>query len=146
MKRTALMFTAAVILGFAFFIAVQTPAEADRSYNNRDLNGTYYYVTTQVRIEASQVAYCSGYGTITFDGIGAGVTDGDDRCSVGGLTHDTWAHTYSVAPDGIVLIREVLYPASVAHCRIVENGRMLLCDGTTMEPESLSFQAIAVKQ
>ncbi len=145
MKRTLLMFTAVVVMGFVSLFAVQMSAEAGKAYDNGDLKGTYYAVTIQVRMEGALVSYCSGYGTITFDGIGSGTADGTDRCTVTGVTHDTWIHNYSVYPDGRMLMWEVTDPADITHCQIVNNGRMLLCDGTSQQ-ESLSFQATMVKQ
>lgn len=123
---------------------------AGGGYSNKDLLGTYHYVTTTVKqvrghtVVDGIIQFCSGSGTITFDGRNTARVNGTERCNADVEMDKTLNH-YSVHADGSFEIWNVDYPEEVFHCQIVNNGVTILCDGTIPNPEILSFQAIGVK-
>lgn len=149
MKRFVLLAAVTVLAVLAFCTAA---GAAGRTYDNGDLKGAYYFVSTQVRMTyppggtEQVVQYCSGYGTVTFDGISTMSVVSTDRCSIEGTATDTGTQSYEVSPDGTFLVREVTYPFNTTHCRMVDRGRTLLCDGTSSGPDTLSFHVAAVKE
>jgi hypothetical protein len=149
MKRFILLVAVTVLAVLAFCTAA---GAAGRTYDNGDLRGTYYFVTMQVRMTyppggtEAVAEHCSGYGTVTFDGIGSVVISSTDRCSISGTSTETNTQSYAVNPDGSFIVRNLSDPAYGAHCQLLEHGRTALCDGTTSEPSALSFHVVAVKQ
>ena len=121
--------------------------QAVSTFDERDLDGTYYFVTTEIRDEGSGIIeHCSGNGTVTFDGAGGAIITEVKRCE--GLTEsfDPFDVTYTVSPEGEVLLREVDL-SGPTHCQILNKGRILLCDGSTRDiPPIVSLTGILVKQ
>jgi hypothetical protein len=94
----------------------------------------------------AQINYCSGYGTVTFDGSSMMTGTSTDRCSLGGTTVDTMAQSYVMDPDGSFILSETAYPYSSTHCKLAGRGTMVLCDGTLSGPDTISFSAVGVKK
>lgn len=153
MRRFTLMIVSLIMFCGALTLFLPD-ALADKPYDESSLNGTYYYVFTQVRYEEPPpytIFHCSGFGTVTFDGDGGAVTNYNDQCessqTLGELTFDTGEHesSYTVSSLGEVLI--ISSPDDVTHCQILDRGNMILCDGTTRtSSDHISFIAIGVKQ
>ncbi len=136
---------AAVALAVAVFL-VNPPVEAKKGFDNGDLDGVYAWVNTEIRLEAGVTEYCSGYGTIEFFGDGTASAESTHRCAAGVVSSDFRRHDYAVDPDGQFLLWEHDSPAYQTHCRLLDKGSMILCDGTASHPDELSMIAIAVKQ
>ena len=149
MKRTSVAPAVAVLIGLVVILAVALPAEAGKKWDAGDLNGTYYYTVIQVReavTAAGGDAYCSGYGTIEFYGDGTSLIEGVDRCTDEGTRWNSEPHGYSVAPDGEVILWRTAYPSDTVHCQLLNNGKMLMCDGVDSTPDVYSFHAVGVKE
>ena len=152
MQRIITIFTSSIVIGLILSLAGPMTVVAGGTFDARDLDGTYYYVTTQVREETlpgdtdPSVVYCSGYGTLTFDGVGNANGMGTDRCSLLGLSTEALNFTYVVDPDGSVIVTNTNNQMDTTHCQIVNKGRMLMCDGTEDNLYSLSFHAVGVRQ
>jgi hypothetical protein len=151
MKRLLLTLVAFAGLTAGLLIAAHNPAEAGRTYDLRDLRGTYYFVVTEIRFEHLPgipdpvMDYCTGYGTITFDGAGgAAISSGTRRCSATGTVTDSGNFTYTVNSDGSFLLTEVGF-ADPSHGQILDNGNMILVDGTLRNPDILLWQGVGVK-
>lgn len=123
-----------------------------KAYDAADLSGTFAFTSQQVRMEyppggsEQQPNYCSGYGTLSFDGASMVAAISSDRCSLTGSTTDTMTMHYTVSPDGTVLITDLYDTSAGAHCKIVDRERMLICDGTYFGPDTLSFYLVAVQE
>ncbi len=141
--------TVLTVVGLTWLLAAPAPTEAGRRYDERSLNGAYYYTMIHVREvapPASGAEYCSGWGTVEFHGDGTALIEGYDRCSVEGTRWNSEAHEYSVSPTGEVLIWPTADPANTTHCQILEKGTTLMCDGVESIPEVLSYHAVAIKE
>jgi hypothetical protein len=149
MKRSFVAPTFVMSIGIVVCLMAALPAEAGKKYKESDLDGTYYYTTTQVR-EANPpftgLEYCSGYGTVEFYGDGTSLIEGWDRCSNVGTRWNSEPHGYSVTPAGEVILWRSSDPVDTVHCQILDNGKMLMCDGVESTPDVLTFHAVAVKQ
>ena len=138
-----------ILIGLALLMAAAPPAEAGKKFTEGSLDGTYYYTTTQIRDTgdpATGVEYCSGYGTVEFYGDGTSLIAGYDRCSIEGTRWNSEPHEYSVTPAGEVIIWRAVDPADTTHCQLLDNGKMLMCDGVGRPPDVLSFHAVALLQ
>ena len=133
-----------------FLFAGSLSIYASGGYSNKDLLGTYHYVSTTVQqvrgntVVDGKIEFCSESGTITFDGRGTARVNGTQRCNADVEIEKNLNH-YSVYPDGSFEIWNVDYPETVTHCQIA-NGDTILCDGTIPNPEILSTLVIGVKQ
>lgn len=149
MKRIILLLVMTAMVVLVFCTAA---GAAGRTYDNADLRGTYYFVSTQERMQyppgggEKVVEYCSGYGTATFDGSWKVVIASTDRCSIYGTLTDNVTQNYAVNADGSFLVSDPANPLNTTHCRMVDHGRTLLCDGTASLPDVLSFHVVAVKE
>lgn len=116
-------------------------------YTVRDLSGTYRYNLIELRTveTAPEIDYCDEYGTAVADGAGHLVASGTRKCSVTGSATDSHDHTYTVAPDGTVLVTEVGASESTRG-QIVDGGKILLIDGTTRGPGILVMHGVAVRE
>ncbi len=149
MKRSIVAPAVVILIGLVVLLAVALPAEAGKKYEESDLDGSYYYTMIQVREAvppASGDAYCSGYGTVEFYGDGTALIDGWDRCTDEGTKWNSEPHGYSVTPEGEVILWRTADPLDTVHCQLLNNGKMLMCDGVDSPPDVRSFHAIAVKQ
>ena len=149
MKRFFVAPAVVIVIGLFVLIATAPPAEAGKKFKESDLNGTYYYTTTQVRDSSppyTGIEYCSGYGTIEFYGDGTSLIEGWDRCSNEGTRWNSEPHGYSVTPDGEIIIWRTADPVDTVHCMILDKGKTLMCDGVESTPDVHSFHALAVKQ
>lgn len=151
MKRTMVILgTVAAIAVVAGLLATSHPAEAKKTFSDRDLDGTYLWVNLEIRTESTGsgpvMDYCSGFGTMEFYGDGTAHSNGTHRCKESGVSSQTEPMSYAMSPDGTFLIWEDDSPAYTTHCRLVDNGRMVICDGTSSNPEIHAVQAVAVKQ
>ncbi len=157
MKRIFLTVITVVGIAAALLTGAGTAA-AGKIFDLRVLKGECRAVLSEVRYESVEgstgpvVSYCSGYGTVTFDGMGTGtIQEGPMRCIVPGMDPVTtintgsFTYTYTVSPDGTVLITE---PRTniVSHCRLADNGKTLMCDATGRDPNILLWQYIFVKK
>lgn len=158
--------TAATIIGISI-AAVMVPAYAVKTYDVSDLRGTYNYNLAQVRNDGE---HCTEFGTLTFDGVERGVSDGKvfgcgvaigtDKCGFISVLGDPvdppemGEFKYTVETDGQVEIDTVVdggscptgpFEGAPAHAQITDNGRILLIDGTT-RPGDLIFNGVAVEQ
>jgi hypothetical protein len=143
---------AVLVVLLATLVFCTTAAAGGKTFDAADLKGTFAFISHQVRWEFPpegnelQVNYCSGYGTLEFDGVSSLTVVSHDRCSLNGSTIDTISVRYVVDPDGTVLIVETIGDAVATHCKLVEHGRTLLCDGTLSGPDTLSFTVVAVRE
>ena len=150
MKRSIVAPAVVILIGLVVLLAAALPAEAGKKYKESDLDGSYYYTMTQVRDvwdSPPDIEHCSGWGTIEFYGDGTAVIAGWDRCGGEEPRWNSKPHDYSVTPDGEVIISlpppDDLDPV---HCQILDNGKMLMCDGVLSTPDVHSFHAVGVKQ
>lgn len=129
------------------------PVEAGKTYSNTDLDGTYYFVTTEVRDgdQPNSIEHCSTYGTVNFDGAGIAYTNENFRChddssssSVETGTRST-TFDYSVSSDGSFTMTNP--DGETTHCQILNRGSLVLCDGTAADASDplRSFLAIATE-
>jgi len=151
-----LVFALAVVAVAATLVLTNSPAEARKPFDDGDLNGSYAWVNSEIslREEASVVVtyYCNAFGTIEFFGDGTALNDSTNRCTYEGnpdvpvpfVIHDR-LFLYSMEPDGSFLLWED-GGSGATHCRLVDKGAMILCDGTASEPDILSMSAVAVRQ
>jgi len=149
MKRSIVAVSPLLMIGLVILLATALPAEAKKKYDVGDLDGSYYYTMIQVREAvppATGAAQCSGWGTIEFYGNGTSLIEGFDRCTDEGTRWNSEPHGYSVTPEGEVLVWRTADPGDVTHCQILNNGRMLMCDGVDSAADVLSFHAIGVKE
>ena len=151
MKR--LLFTVAALALCAGMLVYSLPVKAVKAYDNADLDGIYYFVTTEVRDGEVPPAleHCSTYGTIEFDGIDAAVTSENFRCRDDSdsppfeIGTRSSSFLYSVDSDGSFTLATAL--GEFTHCQLLNKGDYALCDATaspgTDPPRS--FLAIATK-
>lgn len=129
-------------------------ADCDTIYDNGCLDGTYYFVTTEVRDgeTAPGIQHCSTYGTIDFDGKNKAKTNETYRCHDDSAAPPVDAGTrntnffYNVSPDGSFTM--TTHPGGeTTHCQILNRGSLVLCDGTAGGSSGplRSFQAIATE-
>ncbi len=116
-------------------------------YNVSNLNGNYYYKLVEVRNDetAPDIDFCEEYGNAHFDGAGTVEISGTRKCSISGSADESSTQTYSVSPDGTVLVNET-GSSNPTRGKLLEGGRMLLIDGTTREPGILIMHGIGIKQ
>lgn len=148
MKRSLVAPAVSILAGLIVILVAVLPAEAGKKWDESNLNGTYYYTVIQVREDESSTgdAYCSGYGTIEFYGDGTSLIEGWDRCTDNGTRWNSEPHGYSVAPDGEVILWRTADPTDTVHCQLLNNGKMLMCDGVESTPDVRSFHAVGVKE
>lgn len=127
------------------------PGHGGRDYDVSDLRGVYTFNLVQIRTDDSPPGvtnFCDEQGTVTFNGDGTARGSSTRKCShTGPVTGELGDFTYTVDPDGAVLIYEVSAPGDdPVRAKMVNRGRMLLFDGTRMrEPGKLVFHGVAVK-
>ena len=152
MKRLVVLVVAVSVA--AAVLLTNSPAEAKKPLDNGDLTGTYAWVNSEIRLDGGTApVYCNAFGTIEFFGDGTASNDSTNRCTSAEDTDppdifviDGRAFLYDVEPDGNFLLWEEGSSGSPTHCRLVDKGAMILCDGTASQPEILSMTAVAVKQ
>ena len=143
--KTFLLFGATALLLTTFSL----PAQADKAYTEKDLDGVYVYNLVEIRADETNPAiidYCDQYGTVTFNGDGTGTNTGTRKCSYSGNFTETTNFTYTVSPDGVLLITQAgePYPARV---QLVDKGRMGLIDSSTrLEPWIFVQHGVAVEK
>ena len=147
MKRVRLISIPAIISLYGIvLIAHSQYVYAAKTFSNADLKGEYYYNLVQIRQdETPDVDYCDEFGTITFDGAGLATGTGTRKCSVTGPATESGDFTYSVNPDGSVLITEVGF-TDPKRGQLVDKGRMVLIDGTTRDALIYVTHGVAVKK
>ncbi len=142
--KTFMLFGAAALLLTTFSL----PVLADKAYSEKDLDGVYVYNLVEIRADETTGAidYCDQYGTVTFNGDGTGTNTGTRKCSYSGNFTETTDFTYTVSPDGVLLVTQVgePYPARI---QLVDKGRMGLIDSSTrLEPHIFVQHGVAVEQ
>ena len=142
--KTFLFIGAAALLLTTFSL----PVQADKAYSEKDLDGVYVYNLVEIRADETTGAidYCDQYGTVTFNGDGTGSNVGTRKCSYSGPATEISDFTYTVSPDGELLITQVgePYPTRV---QLVDKGRMGLIDSSTrLEPHIYVQHGIAVEK
>jgi hypothetical protein len=142
-----------LLAGFVRVLAevpIDAAGEKRGHFDVRDFRGTYIATITEVRQDDGtppRLDFCSGYTTIVADGRGRAAVDSTEKCSRSGMFSGCGMQLYDVEPDGTLFLWEGEQPLDRVHCRIVEGGRMILCDGSARQhPEVFSFQAIGVRQ
>lgn len=122
-----------------------TSGIAGGACSNRDLDGDYQFTVIEVYTSGGIINYCDQAGTVTFDSAsGTATVSGTKRCNgvVGPIIPEPL--TYAVSPDCNV---EITSPYDTVHGQIVNNGRIVLLDGTTSpDPDKLFFHGVAAKQ
>lgn len=159
MKRIIWISGILVVLVGGLLIADLNRGEAVKIYDESDLDGTYFVTVMRNSIDAGVIVHCNAYATATFNGLGYMTADYAERCEgeVDGsgnpvVETGTSYHLYDVAATGDVIISECpdinCTTSTVSmHCKILNKGGMLLCDGTNRKfLDTLSFIAIGVKQ
>lgn len=145
MKRFLTLVVFAVFAGT--FLAGPAVEAKKKNYDEGDLDGEYYYVYMQQRVEGGVLEHCSGYGTLEFygDGTAALVAPAFDRCD--GVTDPAEPHgfTYTVDADGGFVLEED-GGGELTHCQILDKGRIILCDGAPRGPETYSWIAIGIQR
>ena len=167
LQRTLRVWT--VVVAALLVLGLLASPVSAKTYKAKDLKGTYQYVVTEARTEAGppEVEYCNSYGTITFDGVGKAYTTMEvRRCTTFStldieLTIDELGQfDYTVLPNGEFLMIELDTDVDppvptdyITHGRIVQQGRLLLVDGTNgctalpcPHPEFLQTIAVAAKE
>jgi hypothetical protein len=127
--------------------AIMLAGCAGGSYSAASLRGEYHYNLVQLRIDetAPNVDYCDEFGTITFDGTGGAEGVGERKCSVTGHATESGRFTYTVSPNGAVLMTEA-GATEATHGQIVKRGKMVLIDGTTRTSGILVMHGVAAKK
>ena len=155
MKRVFVTLIALIGAGALIFFAGQSlTVQAGKTYDNRDLDGIYYYAGQEIIMEevddppVTVTDYCNGYGTLTFDGVSSVIRTGTDLCSVTGTSTVSGQElAYEVDPDGSFLMVNIADPTGRVRGQIVNKGRTLLLDGTERNlGDQLSFFFVAAKQ
>lgn len=148
-KRLLLLGGAVVALSIAVtggFALIGDSASAEgRIFTERSLFGEYRFHIFEVRLtETGEFDFCDETGTAVFDGTGFATAISTRRCSLPPrVEDDTGELTYVVFPDGQVEFTDVDGPEGTTnHGWIVDNGRIVLVDGTTRRPPG--FDVIAV--
>jgi hypothetical protein len=151
-RALVLVLALAVVVVAATLVLTNSPAEAKKPFDNGDLDGSYAWVNTEISLRDGVVTYCNAFGTIEFFGDGTASNDSTNRCTYAGNTVDPVpfdihyrSFDYSMEPDGNFLLWEVGGSGST-HCRLVDKGAMIICDGTASQPDILSMSAVAVRQ
>ena len=156
MKR--MLITSAVIIGIcAGMLIAIPPAQADRPITGRDIEGTYYVLITEVRKETGPVGIllpgihrCESHGTATVFRDGQMVVNVTNTC-YDGVNRESVpqerCHTFEILAGSELLVTEVGGPdTDKTHCQILDNGRMLLCDGSIRDfPPIITWAGTAVK-
>ncbi len=140
-------------------LLIAGPASAGGGFSNRDIQGEYIFTLSEIHQEYDYsvnppipvLDYCEMAGTLTADGIGMITVAGTRRCSftgTGQITPPKNTLNYSVSPDGSFTAYDPADPnPGLLHGQIVEHGRSLLLDGTTMtNPDSLLLNGVAMKR
>jgi hypothetical protein len=157
MKRALVLVLAlAFVVVAATLVFTNSPAEAKKPFDNGDLDGSYAWVNTEISLRGDSpgvVTYCNAFGTIEFFGDGTASNDSTNRCTTAEHPEDLDLFTfydrpflYSMEPDGNFLLWEDGGSGSQTHCRLVDKGAMIICDGTSSQPDILSMSAVAVRQ
>lgn len=154
MRRMMMALTLIVVFGAALLLMNRASAVAESGYSERDVSGEYVFTLVEIGTEEDPssggriIDYCERAGTLTADGAGTMLYAGTRRCSFKGLEVGTATLIYSVDPTGSVLITvSGDPPGNAAHGQIVDHGRGLLLDGTTMsDPNNLIQQGVAMKR
>jgi hypothetical protein len=171
MKRLLL---ALIALSLCAGMLVYTlPLEAGKNYSISSLYGDWYFVIQEV-LGDTPVQFCSGYGTVEIyndDGINFADMTLTSRCvdsngeivlpdcypaTCPGPPPYTEPKTFTIDDVDAEGYFELSINGEDTHCRIVNNGRLFLCDGTSAGYESpngppydateaWSFQGIATK-
>jgi hypothetical protein len=142
--KTFLLISAAALLLATFSM----PTQAGKIYSEKDLDGEYVYNLVEIRQEPPNyvVDYCDQYGTVTFYGNGNGTNTGTRKCSASPDVTETNDFTYTVSPDGVLLITEV-GQTSPTRVQLVDKGRMGLIDSTTRDETYIYVQhGVAVEK
>lgn len=124
------------------------PASADKPFDESSIVGTFAFTTIQVRNgegEEPPVVFCSGYGTITFDGSEEADIQGAERCS-GEVDATPYSHAYRyfVEDEPFFSIEEP--DGFLTHCQVLDRGDVIMCDGTSREDAMLAFHAVGFRQ
>ena len=144
-RKTLLLGTMMAVTVVLLAVSLSRTARADRPYDARSLRGEYFFNMIEIRNETSGgipvVDYCDQAGTVTFDGAGGGSVDLVRRCSFSGSGSSVFPFTYTVSPDGSLLLRAEGDDDDL-HGQILDGGRLLLMDSTTSTSTSLLVQHV----
>ena len=127
---------------------ISLPAQADKIFSVKDLDGTYLYNLVEIRTDETtgNIDYCDQYGSATFNGDGTGHNTSSRKCSFSGPATESDDFTYTVSADGVVLITQVGEPYPTRG-QIVDKARMVLIDSTTrLEPNIFVQHGVAVEK
>jgi len=101
------------------------------TYTNASLNGDYLIMLTEVYDDAGTMTYCDHAGTLSFNGAGSVIVNGESRCSDGAtVTTPSKIETvsYSVNADGSFTINAS--GPKPLHGQIALDESSILLDGT----------------
>ncbi len=153
MKRILLSFALVGGLSAVSLLVTYLPAAAGPGFSNRDLDGEYLFILTEIRNESPPPSttpvfnFCDHAGTLSFNGAGTLTVTDTQRCSVPGTgpVTETFTLNYSVSPDGSFTVTNP--DGSLVHGQILNHKRALLFDGTMYtDPNRLIFQGVAMRR
>lgn len=159
-RRLTLVSVAGVAALFLLVLLVATAVQADNIYKDKDLNGAYRFIVSEIRVQGPDLEYCSLHGVIEFDGAGfATIATSVRTCTLhpAGTTQvdsdNQGEYHYEVAPNGEVLLIELDDLGNetdyVTHGQIAQKGNLLLFDNTASfphHPDFLLTTAVAAKE
>ena len=120
--------TLALIFGiYAAMFIISSPVLADKTYTGNTIKGTYYVLATETRNEGGVILHCETHGIVNVYANGTIEVCGPTMCNGVPGTLEPGYNTYVITGDEI-LVTEVGATDS-SHCKILDNGRMMLCDG-----------------
>ncbi len=135
-----------VVFMFILSLLLILPVSAAKTFDNRDLRGEFIFSLNEAEWEfydgGRAIQYCESVGTAIADGEGNMQIESTVRCNINETqTFESNSEfiTYQVQPNG-----EVLFvgsdPNDVTHGFLLQQGRLLLIDGTTHSDPSIIYQ------
>ncbi len=126
MKQT--LITLFLIFGiFAGTFINSPPAQADRPFTGDTIKGSYYFLVSETRNEDGVIKHCEAHGVANIFDDGRMEICGPTMCNGLPGAPEPGFFDYVITGDEI-LITEVGETDST-HCKILDNGRLMLCDG-----------------
>jgi len=120
--------TLVLIFGICAGMVITSPsAQADKTYTGNTIKGTYYVLATETRNEGGVILHCETHGTVNVYANGRIEVCGPVMCNGVPGTLEPGYHDYVITGDEM-LVTEVGATDS-AHCKILHNGHIILCDG-----------------
>ena len=135
----------AILLGlFVFIFSGCSRPRVDRPITEHAIRGTYYFLVTETRNEDGVIKHCESHGTANVFPDGRMTICGPSMCNGVSGTPEFGSFTYVLAGNEISLTEDGA-PDST-HCKILNGGKMWLCDGSRRTlPELWTWAGTVVK-